>query len=401
MIATLFGFAAAIWIADSFGPDAAYWASPARAGEVLVGATLAVLVRQRVLLGARATGLIGIFGLTVVLWAAATWPAQGGPAYNGWLPFFALGSASLVYAAQGGDRSTMLRSALRMPPLVGLGKISYGTYLYHWPVFLLVDRFMGHGAQPTASKFAIQVILTIAVAMVSSHWLERPLRAGVGRDRTVAAACAGATIVVLAIAAFGTFGPEDRFANPPKLVTELEPDDSIGVLEPLAPLVSTTTNDQPRPTTVELSPPFRSVDREGAVLDVQLAAIPTRPVRIMVLGDSTAWSMGDGLEIWARNNPSLAEVDVVVSPGCGLLADGYVDEWSQHDDLNDLETKCRNLHERLPATLAARSPDVVVIMVTIPDLLDRVWDDVEGPLNIFTSEFRTRLTAVIRTSGEV
>ena len=400
VIATVFGFAAAIWIAAAFGPDAAYWASPARAGEVLVGATLAVLVRRQLVLGPRATGTIGVLGLTVVLWAATTWPAQGGPAYSGWLPFFAVGSASLVYAARAGDRSTPLRSMLRMPPLVGLGKISYGTYLYHWPIFLLVDRVLDQGPQPTAWKFSIQVVVTLAIALISSRWLERPLRAGVGRDRTVAAMCAGATIVVLAIAALGTFGPADRFADPPQLVTELSAADPIGTLEPLAPVVSTTADDQPRLTTVDTSPPVRPAGPEDAILDVPLEAVPTRPVRIMVLGDSTAWSMGDGLEAWAEDNPSLATVELVVSPGCGLLADGHVAEWSQYDDLRDLETRCRDLHERLPATFDARSPDVVVIMVTIPDLLDRVWDDAEGPLDIFTSEFRTRLTARYTDFGQ-
>jgi peptidoglycan/LPS O-acetylase OafA/YrhL/lysophospholipase L1-like esterase len=400
VIATVVAFAVAIWIAKAFGPDAAYWATPARAGEVLVGASLAVFIRRERPLATSVTGTIGVIGLSIVLWAAITWPARGGPAYNGWLPFFAIASAALIFGAQRGDRSSTLRSVLRMPPLVGLGRISYGVYLYHWPVFLLVDRHLGHSVTGNASRFATQVIITVAIALISYRWLERPIRNGVGRERTVAAACATATAAVLAVAALGSFGPADRFANPPLAVGQLEPVDSIDPLGPLEPEVP-TTSDRSASTTAEVSPPLPNTDGAAPVrsddrpvpTDVQLETIPTRPVRILVFGDSTAWTLGDGLEAWAVNNPSLAQVDVAASPGCGIITDGRIAEWDRYDDSDGLVAKCLTLHENLPRIMAATSPDVVLIMVTASDLLDRVWVEAEGPSSIFDAEFRTRATA--------
>ena len=34
-------------------------------------------------------------------------------------------------------------------------------------------------------------------------------------------------------------------------------------------------------------------------------AAPPRPVRMLVVGDSTAWSVGDGLAVWAEANPDV------------------------------------------------------------------------------------------------
>ncbi len=414
VIATVVGFALAIWIAVAFGPDAAYWATPARAGEVLVGATLAVFVRRQPRRVPSATGMLGLAGLGIVLWAAVTWPSSGGPAYNGALPFFAIASAALIFAAQGGERSSMLRSVLRMPPLVGLGKISYGVYLYHWPVFLLVDEALNQGTAATVSKFSIQLAVTLAVALVSYRWLERPLRTGFGRDRMVAAACAAVTGLVLAVAAIGSFGPADRFADPASAVRQLESLDDIGPLAPLRPEIATTSNDASAPLTPDPQPgepegatPTITAEAPGAsdlataavpddqpiLADVALDAIPTRPVRVLVFGDSTAWNLGEGLADWAASNPLLAQVDLAVVPGCGLVTDGAVPEFEQHGLSNELFAACDDLHERLPRMIEETSPDVVLVMVTVNDIVDRTWVDTEGRLNIFDARFRERALA--------
>ncbi len=68
--------------------------------------------------------------MAVILWAATSWPSASGSAYSGWLQVFALASVGLIAGLQlPGGLSALLTGS----PLVALGAISYGVYLFHWP----------------------------------------------------------------------------------------------------------------------------------------------------------------------------------------------------------------------------------------------------------------------------
>ena len=58
---------------------------------------------------------------------------------------------------------------------VWTGKRSYGLYLYHWPVFVLMrpELDVPWGRWPT---FVAQVAVTLAVTEVSYRWIEQPIR---------------------------------------------------------------------------------------------------------------------------------------------------------------------------------------------------------------------------------
>ena len=62
-------------------------------------------------------------------------------------------------------------------PLLWLGKISYGLYVYHVLVITLMSRFfLGRDHNPFVSiaHRGIDLLLTIFLASLSYHWLERP-----------------------------------------------------------------------------------------------------------------------------------------------------------------------------------------------------------------------------------
>jgi len=85
--------------------------------------------------------------------------------------FFGGGLAFIVF------RNTLLSSFLRMAWLRHIGKISYGLYLYHYPVYSLIDKVSGGHAVPEWLGMASRVVLTYTIALISWHFIESPLHA--------------------------------------------------------------------------------------------------------------------------------------------------------------------------------------------------------------------------------
>ncbi|MEZ0474997.1 acyltransferase family protein [Luteimonas sp. B3_2_R+30] len=153
-------------------PAFAYYMLPARAGELGLGALLALLPKAR-----RSTGKGGIgdealaaAGLGLIL---ASYALLGGDTrFPGWTAFWpCLGAALLILA--GGRRQCAVMAPLRWTPVVWIGLISYSLYLWHWPV-LAFTRYFYNSITPALGASAIVMIMVLSVA---SHYLiERPAR---------------------------------------------------------------------------------------------------------------------------------------------------------------------------------------------------------------------------------
>jgi peptidoglycan/LPS O-acetylase OafA/YrhL len=70
------------------------------------------------------------------------------------------------------QRSSALASALSWPPFVYVGKISYGLFLYHLPIFYLGETFKP--ATPFHLYAAGLICLTFAAAALSYEFVEKP-----------------------------------------------------------------------------------------------------------------------------------------------------------------------------------------------------------------------------------
>ena len=109
----------------------------------------------------------GLIALGTALWLAGGLlvPARVGVVVA--YPLIGLGAAAFVLAALGVQGIVM-----RRPPLVYLGRISYGLYVIHLPVLMAVRQALGSGAWPLC--LALALAITIGAAAISYRWLESP-----------------------------------------------------------------------------------------------------------------------------------------------------------------------------------------------------------------------------------
>lgn len=82
-------------------------------------------------------------------------------------------SVALLIASLLSPRGGVLTRVLQLKPLVQGGRISYGVYLWHFPIFAIVTpSLFGGRSNPT---FLAQLVTTPAVAAFSYHAVEQPI----------------------------------------------------------------------------------------------------------------------------------------------------------------------------------------------------------------------------------
>ena len=175
-----------VLFAEGFSIDRLYYGTDTRAQALLVGSFL---------------GAVGVAGSGRYSpnAGAASVPPGGGPggrsassARHTWcgpvtssgarrpsctrgLPAVALATGAVIVAVVTWPGSVLAR-VLSVSALTYIGRISYGLYLYHWPLFLVVDHH--HTGLSGASLLAVRLALTFAVATASFFLVEEPIRTG-------------------------------------------------------------------------------------------------------------------------------------------------------------------------------------------------------------------------------
>jgi len=162
----------------------AYYGTDARVGPTLLGAALAALVTvDRRRSARRRTGwwapAAGTAALAFLLWSFAVVRGTAPAYYRGGLAAFAL-AAVVVVAVVVRGRAGPLGAVLGFAPLRGLGIISYGVYLWHWPVIVYATPERT-GLDGWALDAAC-VAMTLALAIASFLLIERPIRRGALRS---------------------------------------------------------------------------------------------------------------------------------------------------------------------------------------------------------------------------
>jgi peptidoglycan/LPS O-acetylase OafA/YrhL len=368
---TVLSALAAPVIANVWGPDAAYWATPARICEILAGALVACWLHGRAV--PRNVAPMAPIALSALAAACVLFPDGHGPAYEGLMPLVAAGSAALIVGLQAAGP---VRSLLSTRPLVALGKISYGVYLYHWPIFILIER--KHWDVPVGVSLAVKCALTLVVSIASYYAIEKPIRLATWLPprRTLVAAIAGTAVASLL--AITVLPATTKYYAIDAAAAEQAAIDT-GSVAPLVTLAPTTSLPSTPTSPTAVSTTDVGSDQPVAVVasTSTVLAVPSRPVRILVVGDSTAEATGAGLVQWAAANPQYAQVTVDAGPGCGLVLGGYLE---LANGQRDVDAECGPyVRELIPAKVVEVKPDVVVVMSTVWDVQSRRLTK-DGPL---------------------
>ncbi|MGB0115082.1 MAG: acyltransferase family protein [Ilumatobacteraceae bacterium] len=157
---------------DADDPSRAYFGSGARVHQMLVGVVLAVLLSRRGAEKVRSASRQLAFPAAVVLIVAACLLGdESALYYRGGSFAIAVAAAVLIAGLEGGN---VLRGPLSWPPLVVVGTVSYGLYLWHWPVITVIGAQFGDVSSLRWASVA--VAFTGAITFVSYRWIERPIR---------------------------------------------------------------------------------------------------------------------------------------------------------------------------------------------------------------------------------
>ncbi len=89
--------------------------------------------------------------------------------------FFA-GLAMLVLIAAVSHRGAFAGRLLGTPILVWIGLRSYGLYLFHWPIFMIIRGVAGNPL--SVREFAIAMAATVCITELSFRYFEMPIRTG-------------------------------------------------------------------------------------------------------------------------------------------------------------------------------------------------------------------------------
>ncbi|MDT5058384.1 MAG: hypothetical protein QOF66_6750 [Mycobacterium sp.] len=332
--------AAAILMASDAGVNRVYFGTDTRAQALLVGAAAAaLLVRDWSVLTAGGTlirtrwrrwvaGGLSVLGLAMLA-ALAHFATGSARDFRAGLLLAVAVAAVLVVAPVALDQGGFVARALALRPLVWLGAISYGVYLWHWPIFLALngERTGWSGWR----LFAVRCAATVAVATASWWLLEQPIR----RWRPVivpmlplagatAATAAAVTMLVLPV---GT-KPADLPVGPDV--------DSAALVSPEVPVEVKSAAGTPTPGTK----------------------------RVAVFGDSVAWTL-------MRYMPPTRGLNFAnyTTIGCGIARGGpyrYVGE-----TLNQ-KPECDAWPVRWSQRINHDRPDVVLLIVGRWEVVDRV-----------------------------
>ncbi|HEX5587486.1 MAG TPA: acyltransferase family protein [Acidimicrobiia bacterium] len=324
-------------------PSRVYYGTDTRAQELLTGALLALVCAQvghyRVsrrwkpaVVVAGFAALVAVLVLCAQVNDSTTWLYEGG------LLLFSFVVSMVIFAAI--QPNNVVRDLLSFRWLRWIGAISYGLYLWHWPIYVVVnpDR-MGLEGTPL---LIVRLAITFAAAAASYYLVELPIRHG-NLSRRVTLVAAPALIVGIVVTTFVVTSGARPVADSSLAA-------ALGTAQQGASATTTTL-------------------------------VPADPgaLRMGVVGDSEALQLALGFD--PNAGPHGVAVSEHTMVGCPLF------EGDQIIDGKPVRfNECADWRATRPSWLAEANPEIVVVMSAVWDAYDRQLDG-GVTLTFGTSEF--------------
>lgn len=371
-------------------PLRAYYGTDSRLHVILAGALLAVGVSvwQPSEAARRRLGRLGPVALIAMLVAWAT--MDGGAAvyyHGGSLVHAAVACVVLVSCLHPGP----VRAALGVGLLAWVGRLSYGLYLFHWPiiVWLVPNRVPIDGLALDAARIGLTVIAAVAsyyllelpvrerrppTAVVwARERLRRPARTRAGRlllpagPRSIPPWIVAPAVALTAVAIMGSAGgagpaPDylvgDRTAGAQLAAETTGPDEEFQLGDPMpCGPPSPTAQAEAHDALERLGPPETLPGGEGP--------------RILTVGDSTMCSLHPGLYAAAAQMGS--QIDTAAVIGCGV-ASGETTT-TRGEQVTPNSHRCPRLVDAALDRAVERIDPEVVVWMSVWEKSDLVVDD--------------------------
>lgn len=196
-------------------PTWAFYLLPTRAWELLVGSTVALVFTRNDAKRGTSPNLFSTIGILLVF--VAIFITAEGSNFPGWIAAVpVVGTAMILMAAGHGG---IINRVLANKILVFVGKRSYSLYLWHWPVYSLVD-YQFFGVDSVYRNIA-KIGLTVLASLITYEILERPARQFLNITQNRKFAFGGFVVVSAMIVAAGIYLRTTYYldANPGDIAT--------------------------------------------------------------------------------------------------------------------------------------------------------------------------------------
>lgn len=307
--------------------DRLYLGTDTRVAAILLGASLACATRMA---RSRPTRRASHAALAGAGWAGAAtlavaWLLLDGrsPAlYRGGLLACGLAATAVIASVTVVEHGRLAR-LLAWRPLVAAGLVSYGLYLWHWPIFVWLDEERTGWSGP--ALLTVQLALTVALAVLSYRFVEMPVRRGAFATRPALTAVGAMAVTILLVLVVGR-------------------------------------------------PPAPAVDAAGASATITtlgpLTGAGGGTPRVLILGDSVAATIADG--VLAHQDRFGIEARSAAVAGCGVARAHPRVRDADGDEID--EAACLSTTARWADEVAAFEPDAVLVVLGWPGHTDRFVD---------------------------